>query len=71
MDDNFNIRRSIARLNPYHVKMIETARACGVSAKYAGSGGAIVGVCESDKDFQRLKIRLGEVGCQMVRPLIV
>ena len=70
MDDNFNIRRSISRLNPCHIKMIETARACGVSAKYAGSGGAIVGVCEDEKGFQKLKRRLGDAGCKVVRPLI-
>ena len=70
MDSNFNIRRSISRLNPFHIKMIESARSCGVSAKYAGSGGAIVGVCRDDEMFEKLKQTLGEIGCQVVRPVI-
>lgn len=70
MDENFNIRHSISRLNPYHIKMIETARSCGVSAKYAGSGGAIVGVCEDDNVFAELTAKLGEIQCEVVRPVI-
>ncbi len=70
MDENFNIRRSISALNPYHIKMVETARSCGVSAKYAGSGGAIIGVCEDDLTFAALERALGKVGCHVVRPLL-
>ena len=71
MDQNFDIRRSISNLNPQHVAMIETARSCGVSAKYAGSGGAIVGVCTEDQDYQRLCERLKAQGCQVIRPVVV
>lgn len=71
MDKNFDIRQSISTLNPFHIKMIETARSCGVSAKYAGSGGAIVGVCESDDVFDELEARLGEIQCQLVKPVIL
>src|SRR5262249_9737909 len=42
IDANFNLRRSIYRLPPWQIEMIEAARACGASAKFAGSGGAIV-----------------------------
>jgi len=70
MDQNFDIRQSISTLNSYHIKMIETARACGVSAKYAGSGGAIVGVCADEDRYRDLQRCLGEIGCQVVRPLI-
>ena len=70
MDRNFDIRHSISNLNPHHLQMIQTARACGVSAKYAGSGGAIVGVCAEDDVFDKLTQRLGEIGCQVCRPVV-
>ena len=70
MDRNFDIRNSISTLNPHHLQMIQTARSCGVSAKYAGSGGAIVGVCSDDKVFDELKRRLGAAGCEVCRPLV-
>lgn len=70
MDKNFDIRRSISDLNPRHIEMIEVARACGVSAKYAGSGGAIVGVCMDDSQYSALQIRLGAIGCEVVRPMV-
>jgi len=70
MDRNFDIRQSISDLNPHHVEMVRAARACGVSAKYAGSGGAIVGVCTEDKVFESLKQHLRSIGCEVVRPVI-
>ncbi len=36
-------RRSIMNLSPQHIAMVETARSLGASAKYTGSGGAIIG----------------------------
>ena len=54
MDENYDLRASICDLSPTHVQMIETARRCGVSAKFAGSGGAIVGCLPPDADFAAL-----------------
>lgn len=45
MDENFDIRRGLLSLNPRHVEMVTIARAAGAHAKFAGSGGAIVGTC--------------------------
>jgi galactokinase/mevalonate kinase-like predicted kinase len=45
VDASFDARRSMLALDPRHVEMIETARAAGAAANYAGSGGAIVAVC--------------------------
>jgi glucuronokinase len=68
IDANFDLRRSICRLPEAHVAMVETARACGASAKFAGSGGAIVGTYEDDAMFARLKEALGNRGCCVLRP---
>ncbi len=70
MDENFNTRRSICQLAASHIQMIEVARAAGASAKFAGSGGAIIGVCFDDVMFARLQNDLGQIGCQVIRPIL-
>ena len=70
MDENFNTRRSICQLAASHIQMIEVARATGASAKFAGSGGAIIGVCFDDAMFARLQNDLGQIGCQVIRPML-
>ena len=51
--------------------MVKVARAAGASAKFAGSGGAIVGTYEDDAQFERLSAALSEVGCRTLKPVIV
>jgi glucuronokinase len=70
MDENFNTRRSICQLAAKHVEMIEVARRAGASAKFAGSGGAIVGTYADDTMFQRLKLDLAAIGCEVIRPIL-
>lgn len=71
LDANFDLRRAISPLSPDHVRMIETARSAGGSAKYAGSGGAIVGTFPDDSVYQQLREKLGAIGCHVFRPAIV
>jgi glucuronokinase len=70
MDENFDLRRSIMPIHPAHLRMIETARSAGASAKFAGSGGAIIGVCPDDDVYAELKRRLEAIGCQVLRPTV-
>jgi glucuronokinase len=49
MDRNFDVRCSLARLNPLHEQMVHAAREAGAHAKFAGSGGSIVGSCAEEK----------------------
>ncbi len=65
---NFDLRRQVCRLHPAHVQMIELARRAGASAKYAGSGGAIVGVAKDSETLARLKASLEPLGCRVIRP---
>ena len=71
IDKNFDLRQRVCQLNPSHVKMIETARNVGASAKYCGSGGAIVGQYRDLKMFELLKDQLESIGCTVFRPTIV
>jgi glucuronokinase len=70
IDTNFDTRRGIYRLPDWQVQMIETARACGASAKFAGSGGAIIGTYDGEAMFQRLQGQLAQRGSQVIRPQI-
>lgn len=67
MDANFDLRRSICPLLREHITMIEVARSCGVSAKFAGSGGAIVGMCLDDATFAHLTQAMRGIGCTVLR----
>ncbi|MDR1491616.1 MAG: hypothetical protein LBT05_02665 [Planctomycetaceae bacterium] len=66
---NFDLRHSICRLPKEHVEMIEVARAAGASAKFAGSGGAIVGAYPNEEIFQQLKDALNQIGCLVIKPI--
>lgn len=71
MNANFDLRRKIIPIGEDHLEMVETARKCGASAKFAGSGGGIIGVCPSEAVFDRLKEKLGQLDCEVIRPRIM
>ncbi len=70
IDTNFDTRRSICQLHSGHVEMIERARATGASAKFAGSGGAIVGTYTDDAMFAALQQALAPIQCVVFKPII-
>ena len=70
MDKNFDTRRGIYKLPQWQIDMIETARACGASAKFAGSGGAILGTYDDDAMFATLRARLAAIGSRTVKPQV-
>lgn len=70
IDENFNTRRGIYNLPSWQIKMVETARRCGASAKFAGSGGAIIGVYQDDAMFDELCDRMAEIGSRTIKPLV-
>ncbi len=69
MDENFEIRRQMSRLNPRHERMVDTARAFGAHAKFAGSGGAIVGTCEANR-IEEVIEELQRQGYKAFRPAL-
>jgi len=71
IDANFDTRRSIYKLPQWQIDMVEAARACGASAKFAGSGGAILGTYTGDAMFASVKDKLGSIGSRTIRPRIV
>ncbi len=71
IDANFDLRRSICRLPRGQLQMVERARQCGASAKFAGSGGAIIGTYPDEAAYERLCVELSEIGCHVFKPGIV
>jgi galactokinase/mevalonate kinase-like predicted kinase len=67
---NFDTRRSVYRLPAWQSEMVDTARACGASAKFAGSGGAIVGTYDGEAMFAELRARLGAIGSRTIKPIV-
>ena len=58
MNMNFDLRRKIYGdkvIGKDNLLMIEIARNLGTSAKFPGSGGAVIGMYENDEQFERLK----------------
>lgn len=70
MDENFDTRRSICRLPGWQIQMVETARQCGASAKFAGSGGAIIGTYDGETMFEQLRAELARIGAKVIKPQI-
>jgi glucuronokinase len=68
IDENFDLRRSISRLPGWQVEMVETARKAGASAKFAGSGGAIVGTFRGAEMFNQLKRNLASISVKTIIP---
>lgn len=69
IDENFDTRRQLYRLPEWQVQMVETARSCGASAKFAGSGGAIIGVYKDQAMCQTLSEQMNKIGSQVITPL--
>jgi glucuronokinase len=70
MNENFDTRRSIYQLPEGHVRMVETARVVGASAKFAGSGGAIIGTYKDEAMYGRLETALHAIGCRVIKPIV-
>ena len=70
MDANFDLRRTIMPIAAENLRMVEVARSTGASAKFAGSGGAIVGLYKGGRHYQQLTDALGAIRCQVMRPIV-
>ncbi len=69
-NENFDLRCRIMNISDSNRELVQTARDCGASAKFAGSGGSIIGVCADDATYSRLETALGRLGAQIVRPIV-
>lgn len=71
IDRNFDLRCKIMNISPSNMELVNTARSCGASAKFSGSGGAIIGMYEDDEMLQRLIINLRKINARVIKPIIM
>jgi len=71
MNANFDRRAQIYQISADNLEMIDIARKCGASAKFAGSGGAIIGMYDHVDMFNKLQQRFTAKNIQILKPKIV
>ncbi|MGI6087091.1 MAG: mevalonate kinase [Kiritimatiellia bacterium] len=68
LDANFDQRCKIYKISSGNLKMVEVARTVGASAKFSGSGGAIVGTYTDEGMFARLRAVLAPMNVKVFKP---
>lgn len=68
IDANFDLRAEIYRISPANAEMVEMARMIGATAKFAGSGGTIIGTYRDDDQYAELRQAFRRLDVQVVRP---
>ena len=71
INKNFDLRRSLIPISHGNIQMVETARSVGASAKFTGSGGAIIGTYSDEAMFENLKKALNQEDIEVIKPVIV
>ena len=68
---NFDLRCKIYDISPSNMMLVQTARACGVSAKFAGSGGTIIGMYPDEESLHRLIVKMRPLNVRVIKPYIL
>jgi len=68
---NFDLRAQIYNISDRNRSLIETARACGASASFTGSGGSIIGLYRDDAMLNRLFVELRKINARVIKPYVV
>ena len=71
MNANFDKRRQLYQISEGNLRMVETARALGASAKFPGSGGAIIGIYTDDAMYAKLEQAFAAQQVLVFKPTIV
>jgi len=67
---NFDLRCKIMNISESNMELVNTARNCGASAKFSGSGGAIIGMYEDDEMLHKLMVNLQKINARVIKPII-
>ncbi len=71
INKNFNLRAKIFNISESNHELIKTARKCGASAKFTGSGGSIIGTYPNDETLRSLIINMQKLNARVIKPFIV
>jgi glucuronokinase len=70
LNANFDRRAALCQISTGNLRMVDAARSTGASAKFTGSGGAIVGTYRDEAMFHALQTKLEPMGIHVIRPEI-
>ena len=68
INKNFDNRKQIMNISDRNLQLVETARKCGASAKFAGSGGSIIGMYENDEMLTELINEMKKINARVIKP---
>lgn len=68
---NFDLRARIYQVGQGNLEMIQAARAAGATAKFAGSGGCIVGSYRDEAMYARLVTAMQPLGVVVIKPKVM
>lgn len=71
MNANFDLRSSLYQLRQSDLDLVECGRSVGASAKFAGSGGAVIGTFKDEQMLEKLKKAYADIGAEVLVPRIV
>jgi glucuronokinase len=71
INKNFNLRSKIFNISQSNRELVETARSCGASAKFTGSGGSIIGTYQKDETLRSLVINMQKINARVIKPFII
>lgn len=70
LNANYDRRASLCRISDGNQRMIDAARSVGASAKFTGSGGAIVGTYDNEEMYNALCKTLTPLSIEVLQPEI-
>jgi glucuronokinase len=70
IDHNFDLRCQIMNISDSNMELVRTARNSGATAKFSGSGGAIIGTYPNDDVLSRLVVNLKKINARVIKPYI-
>jgi glucuronokinase len=70
INHNFDLRCRIMNISESNMEFVRIARTSGVSAKFSGSGGAIIGMYPDDETLSKLVVNLKKINARVIKPFI-
>jgi glucuronokinase len=71
INENFDLRKELVPISSGNIQMVDLARSVGASAKFTGSGGAIIGTYENEETYSKLKDLMSNHEIEVIKPNIV
>ena len=71
IDRNFDLRCQVMNVSEENKTLVQTARSCGASAKFTGSGGSIIGIYQDDEVLNKLVVALKKINARVIKPYIL